>query len=35
MTGKSDGIVAGYDGSPGAEEALRWAVGKPGNAVRY
>jgi nucleotide-binding universal stress UspA family protein len=26
MTGKSDGIVAGYDGSPGAEEALRWAV---------
>jgi len=26
MTGKSDGIVAGYDGSPGAEQALRWAV---------
>lgn len=26
MTGKSDGIVAGYDGSPGAGEALRWAV---------
>jgi nucleotide-binding universal stress UspA family protein len=26
MTGRSDGIVAGYDGSPGADEALRWAV---------
>ncbi len=26
MTGKTDGIIAGYDGSPGAEEALRWAV---------
>lgn len=26
MTGKNDGIVAGYDGSPGADEALRWAV---------
>jgi nucleotide-binding universal stress UspA family protein len=26
VTGKSDGIVAGYDGSPGADEALRWAV---------
>jgi nucleotide-binding universal stress UspA family protein len=26
MTRKNDGIVAGYDGSPGAEEALRWAV---------
>ena len=26
MTRKSDGIVAGYDGSPGAERALRWAV---------
>lgn len=26
MTRKSDGIVTGYDGSPGAEEALRWAV---------
>ncbi|HEY7260225.1 MAG TPA: universal stress protein [Trebonia sp.] len=26
MTGTRDGIVAGYDGSPGAEEALRWAV---------
>jgi hypothetical protein len=26
MTRKNDGIVVGYDGSPGAEEALRWAV---------
>ena len=26
MTWNSDGIVAGYDGSPGADEALRWAV---------
>ena len=26
MTRKSDGIVVGYDGSPGAERALRWAV---------
>jgi nucleotide-binding universal stress UspA family protein len=26
MAGNSDGIIAGYDGSPGADEALRWAV---------
>jgi len=26
MTRKNDGIVAGYDGSPGAEQALQWAV---------
>jgi hypothetical protein len=26
MTGNSDGIVPGYGGSPGADEALRWAV---------
>ena len=26
MTWKSDGIVAGYDGSPEADRALRWAV---------
>jgi nucleotide-binding universal stress UspA family protein len=26
MTWNSDGIVAGYDGSPGADEALRWAA---------
>lgn len=26
MTWNSDGVVAGYDGSPGADEALRWAV---------
>jgi len=26
MTGESDGIVAGYDGSPEADRALRWAV---------
>ncbi len=26
MTGNSDGIVAGYGESPGADEALRWAV---------
>jgi nucleotide-binding universal stress UspA family protein len=26
MTWNSDGIVAGYDGSPGADEALLWAI---------
>jgi nucleotide-binding universal stress UspA family protein len=26
MAGMSDGIVAGYDGSPGSEQALQWAV---------
>jgi nucleotide-binding universal stress UspA family protein len=26
MTGKMHGIVAGYDGSPGAAQALRWAA---------
>ena len=26
MTGKKYGIVAGYDGSPGAAQALRWAA---------
>lgn len=26
MSGLRDGIVAGYDGSPGSEQALRWAV---------
>lgn len=26
MTGAREGIVVGYDGSPGAEQALRWAV---------
>ncbi len=26
MTGKSDGIVAGYDGSAGGDDALRWAA---------
>lgn len=26
MTGMNNGIVAGYDGSPGADQALRWAV---------
>src|SRR5690349_3181601 len=26
MTGTTYGIVAGYDGSPGAAQALRWAV---------
>jgi nucleotide-binding universal stress UspA family protein len=26
MTGMTDGIVAGYDGSPGSMQALRWAV---------
>jgi nucleotide-binding universal stress UspA family protein len=26
MTGMTDGIVAGYDGSPGSDEALRWAA---------
>lgn len=28
MTGMADGIVAGYDGSPGGGEALRWAAGE-------
>jgi hypothetical protein len=26
MTGTAYGIVAGYDGSPGAAQALRWAA---------
>ncbi len=26
MTGMTDGIIAGYDGSPGSDEALRWAA---------
>ncbi len=26
MTGTTYGIVAGYDGSPGAAQALRWAA---------
>ena len=26
MTGMTDGIVTGYDGSPGSDEALRWAA---------
>jgi nucleotide-binding universal stress UspA family protein len=26
MTGMTDGIVVGYDGSPGGDEALRWAA---------
>ena len=26
MTGTTNGIVAGYDGSPGAAQALRWAA---------
>jgi nucleotide-binding universal stress UspA family protein len=26
MTGTANGIVAGYDGSPGSQEALDWAV---------
>ncbi len=26
MTGMTDGILAGYDGSPGSAEALRWAA---------
>jgi nucleotide-binding universal stress UspA family protein len=26
MTGMTDGIVVGYDGSPGSDEALRWAA---------
>jgi nucleotide-binding universal stress UspA family protein len=30
MAWNSDGIVAGYDGSPGADEALRWAVREAG-----
>jgi nucleotide-binding universal stress UspA family protein len=30
MTGKNDGIVAGYDGSAGADQALRWAVREAG-----
>jgi nucleotide-binding universal stress UspA family protein len=30
MTGTAYGIVAGYDGSPGAEQAVRWAVREAG-----
>ena len=26
MTGMTDGIITGYDGSPGSDEALRWAA---------
>ena len=26
MTGRTDGIIAGYDGSAGSDEALRWAA---------
>jgi nucleotide-binding universal stress UspA family protein len=26
MAGMSEGIIAGYDGSPGSDEALRWAA---------
>ena len=26
MTAMTDGIVIGYDGSPGSDEALRWAA---------
>jgi nucleotide-binding universal stress UspA family protein len=26
MTGMTDGIIVGYDGSPGSDEALRWAA---------
>lgn len=26
MAGMADGIVAGYDGSPGSDQALRWAA---------
>ena len=26
MTGMTDGIIAGYDGSAGSDEALRWAA---------
>ena len=28
MTALRNGIVAGYDGSPGSDQALRWAVGE-------
>ena len=35
MTGMTYGIVAGYDGSPGAAQALRWAAGKPRRAARH
>lgn len=30
MTGMTDGIVIGYDGSPGSAEALRWAAREAG-----
>ena len=26
MTGMTDGIIVGYDGSAGSDEALRWAA---------
>jgi hypothetical protein len=28
MTGTAYGIVAGYDGSPGAGQAVRWAASR-------
>ena len=28
MSSQRDGIIAGYDGSPGSEQALRWACGE-------
>ena len=26
MTGRTDGIIAGYDGSAGSDDAPRWAA---------
>jgi len=26
MTGRTDGIMAGYDGSAGSDDVLRWAA---------
>ena len=26
MAGMTDGIIAGYDGSPAGDDALRWAA---------
>ena len=35
MSGVTDGIIVGYDGSPGSAEALRWAAREAGPAGRY
>ena len=34
MTGMTYGIVAGYDGSPGSAQAVRWPPGKRWHVAR-